>query len=113
MNIPEKIKIGGKVYKVNVTDRLESGLGSSAEICYNTLEINLRPYAQAKMEADFLHEIVHGIMEHIGLTDHDEVLVDGIAQGLHMVIVDNPGIFSEAVEPVRAGSSKIDLSGRQ
>lgn len=45
------------------------------------------------MEADFLHELVHGIFDHLGYTDHDEKKIDELANVLHMVIVDNPEIF--------------------
>lgn len=45
------------------------------------------------MEADFLHEVVHGILDHLGYKDHNEKKVDEMAQSLYMVIQDNPQIF--------------------
>ena len=98
MNIPEKLKVGGKTYTVNITDRLVLGSDYGAEIMYTNLEINVRPAAQEHMEANFLHEMVHAIYEHMGLKDHDEIQVDGIAQALHMIIKDNPGMFAETVK---------------
>lgn len=94
MNIPKKFKIGGKVYTVEITDKLFLGNANvSAEIMYNDLVIRVSPQAQGKMEADFLHELIHGIFDHLGYRDHDEKRVDELAQALYMVIVDNPDVF--------------------
>ena len=94
MNIPKKLKIGGKVYTVEITDNLFLGNANvSAEIMYNYLVIRVSPQAQGKMEADFLHELIHGIFDHLGYRDHDEKRVDELAQALYMVIVDNPDVF--------------------
>ena len=94
MNIPKKIKIGGKVYKVEITDKLYSGTENcSAEIVYTDLVIRVTPQAQSKMEADFLHEVIHGIYSHLGYVEHDEKQIDELAQALYMVIQDNPKTF--------------------
>lgn len=43
MEIPEKIKIGGKIYNVEITDRLDMGsVNYSGEICYRDLVIRIR-----------------------------------------------------------------------
>lgn len=86
MTIPEKLKIGAKVYGVEITNKLD-------------LVIRICPNAQAKMEADFLHEMIHGMLDHLGYTEHDEKKVDELANVLHMVILDNPAVFV----PVREG----------
>lgn len=84
MTIPKSIKIGGKVYTVEITDKLYSGNANvSAEIVYNDLIIRVSPQAQGKMEADFLHELVHGILDHLGYKEHDEKRVDEFAQSLY------------------------------
>lgn len=95
MKIPEKIKIGGKVYTVEITNKMDIGINNvSAEIIYSDLVIRVSPQAQGKMEADFLHEVTHGILEHLGYKDHDEKRVDELAQALYMVIQDNPEMFT-------------------
>lgn len=96
MTIPQKLKIGGKVYDVERTDNLYNGTGYSAEIDYNELKIRIRPSAQAKMEADFIHEVVHGIHDFLGYTEHDEKKIDELANALHMIITDNPDVFAAA-----------------
>lgn len=94
MKIPEKIKIGGKVYSVEITNKLDLGnVNYSGEIVYNDLIIRICPQAQGKMEADFVHEMMHGIFDHLGYTEHDEKKIDELANALHMVITDNPEIF--------------------
>lgn len=100
MTIPEKLKIGAKVYGVEITNKLDLGnVNYSGEISYTDLVIRICPNAQAKMEADFLHEMIHGMLDHLGYTEHDEKKVDELANVLHMVILDNPAVFT----PVREG----------
>lgn len=94
MKIPEKIKIGGKTYAVEITDNLMLGRASyTAEVDYFNLKIRILPNAKEKMEADFLHETVHAILDFLGYREHDEKHVDEMAQALYMVIQDNPEIF--------------------
>ena len=93
MKIPEKIKIGGKTYTVEITNKMDLGINNvSAEILYGDLIIRISPQATAKMEADFIHEIYFGL----GYRDHDEKRVDELAHALHSVIVDNPDVFAPA-----------------
>lgn len=95
MNIPEKIKIGGLTYTVEITDRLDLGVAHcSAEILYDDLVIRVTPQAKEKMEADFCHEIVHGILSMLGYKQHEEKRVEEFAQALYMVIQDNPEMFA-------------------
>lgn len=97
MKIPEKIKIGGKTYTVEITDKMDLGINNvSAEILYGDLIIRVSPQATAKMEADFIHEMVHAIHFGLGYRDHDEKRVDELANVLHSVIVDNPDVFAPA-----------------
>ena len=56
MNIPQTIKSGGKVYRVEINDNLTLGKANvSAEIDFAELVIRIHPNAKGKMEADFLH----------------------------------------------------------
>lgn len=97
MNITENVKIGGKVYTVERTDKLDLGnVNCSAEIDYCNLVIRICPNAPQKMEADFIHEIVHGIYSHLGYSSHDEKVIDELANALYMVIKDNPELFNSA-----------------
>ena len=94
MKIPEKIKIGGKIYAVEITDKLDLGsVNYSGEIAYRDLIIRICPSAKGKMEADFLHEMMHGIFNHLGYVNHDEKKIDELANALYMVIQDNPELF--------------------
>ena len=63
---------------------------------YGDLIIRVSPQAMAKMEADFIHEMVHAIYFGLGYRDHDEKRVDELANALHSVIVDNPDVFAPA-----------------
>ena len=47
------------------------------------------------MEADFVHEMIHGIFSHLGYSEQDEKKVDELAEALYAVFVDNPEMFKE------------------
>lgn len=99
MKIPQKVKVGGKIYQVEITDRLDLGMTNySGEVNYQTLMIRICPQAQQKMEADFLHELCHTIFCHLGYSEHDEKKIEELASALYMVIQDNPEIFERGVE---------------
>lgn len=103
MTIPKKVKIGGMVYAVEITDKLDLGAANvSAEIDYRDLVIRISPQAQGKMEADFMHELMHGILDHLGYKDQDEQRVEALAQALYMVMQDNPDLFEEGSTPTLA-----------
>ena len=94
MRIPKKLKIGGKIYNVEITNKLDLGnVNYSGEIVYQDLVIRICPSAQGKMEADFLHEMFHGIFAHLGYNNHDEKKIDELANALYMIIQDNPEMF--------------------
>lgn len=94
MTIPKSVKVGGKTYKVEITDRLDFGAANCAgEIIYDKLIIRILPNPEQEMHGVLLHEIVHAILQNLGYRDHDEQKVDELANALHALIVDNPGIF--------------------
>lgn len=98
MVIPEKIKIGSSIYNVILTkDKLEvDGNECFGYIDYNFHKIFLNEEIQDRqgLEQTFLHEILHGIFNEIGLQDKSEDEVDRISIGLLQVIRDNPYLFS-------------------
>lgn len=103
MNIPDKIKIGGKIYKVEITDNLVLGCNYSGECVESDLIIRVRPnLAKGHKESVFIHEMLHAIYDFLGYTDHDEKKIDELANTLHMVIQDNSNIFEKALEAPNA-----------
>jgi hypothetical protein len=107
MKIPKQIKIGGKIYKVEETDRLILGSANySGEIDYMNLVIRVVPFAKGKMQSDQINEEVNGIYDHLGYTDHDEKKVDELVNALYMLIQDNPGIFDKDGENIEHDEHK-------
>jgi Uncharacterized protein conserved in bacteria len=99
MIIPEKLKVGGKTYDVVVDKNLFNGAAHcTAEVDETALKITIYPSAPDKMEADLLHEMMHAIYDHLGYKEHDEKVIDELANALHMVIKDNPGVFAAKTE---------------
>ncbi len=67
MKVPSKVKIGGLTYDVIETDNITLGLEYNAEILYSSLKVNLRPMAEQQKQRTFLHEVIHGIFDNLGL----------------------------------------------
>ncbi len=96
MRITEKLKVGGKVYAVVVTNNLAGGRANrSAEIDYLAQEIRLTERTADGMRVDFFHEMIHAILDFLGYVEHDEKEVDELANTLYMVIADNPELFCD------------------
>ena len=94
MTIPKTLKIGGKIYTVEITDQLYLGrAGCTAEVLYDELVIRIAPQAIGKMKADLMHEMMHAIYDNLGYKEQDEKHIEEIAQALYAVVVDNPKMF--------------------
>ena len=97
MKIPKSVKVGGTTYRVKVTNNLELGSKNySGEIRYASREIRIAKNNNKEMLcATFLHELFHAIFDFHGHQQHDEKLIEELANALFMIIVDNPDIFSD------------------
>jgi len=94
MKMPDKVKIGGLTYAVNLTDVLHNGAGFDGEIHYDKCEIRIRPQGEARMQLILCHEVLHGVYEHLGYSNHDEKQIDELARALYALVVDNPELFN-------------------
>lgn len=95
MQIPKQIKVGGVIFTVEQTDKLNLGSANySGEIDWVNSVIRIVPASKGMMESSFLHEVIHAICSHLGYRDHDEKKIDELANALYMVIQDNPEIFT-------------------
>jgi hypothetical protein len=94
MKIPKQVKIGGMVYDISTPEHLAIGPGYSGEIDWERLTISVRPAARRKMEADFMHEIVHAIWDNLGYHEHDEKHIEELARAFYALIQDNPEVFT-------------------
>jgi ferredoxin len=97
LNIPDKVKIGYKDFKVNM---VEDHVIDEGMICYGNIEydkgnINISTlHSEDQQKCIFIHECLHGIDDvfEIGL---DEAQVRKIAKGICAFIRDNPDLFSK------------------
>jgi len=97
--LTNNVKIGGKHYSIEVSDNISLGrVNCSAEIDYEQLTITVAEQAKEKMEADLMHEIMHGIYFHLGYREHNEKEIDELASAFYMVIKDNPDLFVNMAE---------------
>ena len=97
MNIPGKIKIGWKEYRVEKVDK-ECILTVDSGTCYGEIEygeclIRLNSNnTDEQNQATLIHECLHGISEMYTL-DMSEDLVTKLANAIYTTIKDNPNIF--------------------
>jgi len=98
MKIPDKVRIGGVDYTVKYEERLNNGSQLAyGHIDYDKALIRLASDLQSKQGEcrTLLHEILHGIAHHFGLSiEDDEDTISKLAKGLYMVITDNPKLFT-------------------
>lgn len=87
MKIPTKFTLGAIDWKVKLVDELGDRSGqcdSSKALILLEKNTNKQVLAQA-----FCHEYIHALFYHSGkVDDHDELLVEGMANGLHQYLVD-------------------------
>ena len=96
MKIPEKIKIGGKTYTAEITDKMDLGINNvSAEILYGDLIIRVSPQATAKWKRISSTKWSMRFIS-ASATATTTKNVDELANALHSVIVDNPDVFAPA-----------------
>jgi hypothetical protein len=88
----DAIKIGGIRYTVLADNRLIDSL-RSGEMRHMRAEIAVLPDATPELLPQTLwHEVLHGVLLHAGIKDHDETQIDVIAYGIVQVLRDNPAL---------------------
>jgi len=102
VKIPPKIKIGGTEYTVFVHQPSPLQDTFAGRIDYDKGEIHLLNQSATRTQRIFWHEIIHGLLDSLGHSEHDEHLVDGLAGALHALVEDNPDMFED--EPPPAGT---------
>lgn len=90
------IKIGGTVYPViDKEDLHDNHKELYGWIKFNTMEIlidtDLGPQARYTV---LWHEIVHGVLQHAGIEDHNEQMVCALGYGIVQVLRDNPELLA-------------------
>lgn len=86
MIIPEKVKIGGIVYNVEVVDDLSDIVG---KLELNKQLIQIANGKEDYMNVTFLHEVFHAMNVCL-----EETQVEFLAGSLYQIIKDNPIIFN-------------------
>lgn len=99
MKIPNKIKIGWRVYEIEQGEHRSNSRGYDlyGEIQYEQNKIYLYDkQGEENKCVSLLHEILHGIGYMIGNDDfrNNEGLITALAENLYQVIKDNPELFN-------------------
>lgn len=94
MMIPNKLKIGGHVYSIVMTeddDILDGATGCMQEQ-EATIWIDSR-MPKSIQESTLIHEVLHATATTLGDTDLGHALIDSISEQLYQVLSDN-GLLS-------------------
>ena len=99
MSLPEKLKIGGHIWTVLYPYTFVDNDGLSAQCDPNRLELRIGAANQQESVAwvSLLHEMLHAIDKQAGFCKLEEIekeedmksYVDGLAEGIWQVLVDN------------------------
>jgi hypothetical protein len=101
--LPSKVKICGidyEVFEAEPRQANERGDILMGEITYHEATIYINDSINEQLKnSTFLHEVVHGILYHMGSEMNDnEKFVEGFASGLHQVFRDNNWRFNDSAE---------------
>ena len=91
MKIPQKLKVGGHIYKILVskTSSEQKGHNNWGRTNHGTLNIYIdRELAESKQEETFFHELLHAVDHHMGSIMKEDV-IEKISNGLYQVLKDN------------------------
>lgn len=91
-DLPETIRVGGIDY--TVVERVDLRDGETwlnGHIVYNDLEIRLEEQLSPhKKWVVAWHEVLHGLLEHAAMDEHDEKLIVALGYGVTQALRDNP-----------------------
>lgn len=95
--IKGSVKIGGMRYRVQrvkgpiqVNEDGSQIIGRIDNID-NTIKLT-SGMAPDRMKVTLIHELIHGVLDSAGISNHDEALIDALAAGLHQIHTDNKWI---------------------
>ena len=82
----KKLTIFGKTYDVKIADKVDDD-NSIADIRYNKSLITIRSDVDTQTKRiSLLHEFVHGALTAVGIYQHDEAMVETMAQAINQLI---------------------------
>jgi len=99
----KKIMIGPIPYDVTIEDRILNSQNQdlNGEIYYErgTIKISkdCHPVVQKVV---VLHEVIHGVLDTAGITDHQEPWIVAVSNGLIKAFMDNPDLADYLTAPV-------------
>lgn len=95
MRIPDNVRISGIPYAIEIIPAKAGALNTkfAAAIDYDGQTIAIGEQAPESMRVSFWHEVIHGMLSSLGLDEHDEKLVEGLAHQMFLFVKDNPEVF--------------------
>ena len=92
MKIPDKLKVGGTVYDIEICDCISDE--PDGLFVYNKSKIIVvRRESEQAMKQTFFHELFHAIDCAYNGGNLEEDVIERLSQGMYQVVKDNPSIF--------------------
>lgn len=90
-NAPKKVRIGSCDYDVVLVQKEVSEISPSfiAVLNYPEAKMTIMDCDEQRVKVAFWHEAIHGMLKNAGQNEHDEIIVDAIANGLYAFFRDN------------------------
>lgn len=85
MIIPQTLKIGGHIYKIEIKEMKDCG---ECDYANNTISLN-KDHAQSQQEATLIHEIFHAINANFDESSISHMLLESLSQQFYQVLKDN------------------------
>lgn len=102
------LKIGGRIYKVNIVDDLRQENGQR---CNGTLHGDSHDISVAsdisviKQQETTIHEALHAIINYFVIEDN-ETITSQVANGIYALIVDNPDFIRKIMNDYKKARGK-------
>jgi len=97
-NVNKTVNIMGFTYKIVMSDKVEmdDNTGYAGKILYQNQEIHVKDGVHKQYRfATLMHEVIHGLLYHFGVSEHDEESIDMIANGMASFIINNKDLLNE------------------
>lgn len=94
-----KLKVGKRTFDIEIKDKIDED-DDWGKVIYGDKLIQVKNVNEIENRTTLLHEILHVILKSIGQNDHDENMIDGIAERLYEVLLDNPEIVKYILKKI-------------
>lgn len=96
--VPAQVKIGHFTWNVRGVDNFDTD-GTWGECDHESLEIRIKKsLPEPHRVVTFVHELMHAMLAHSGIMEHDEQHINALSVRLVEVLRDNPDVVKSILD---------------